>query len=118
MSRGSSVEFKTQSECAIWLWNTYPQTRGCFLLIDNNSSNIVSALQKRAMGMVKGASDTVFIWNRKTYFIEFKSNIGTQSVFQKKFEVIANAHSSGYYIIRSLSEFIKLIESILNGSNS
>jgi hypothetical protein len=61
MSKGKAEEFKLQAQCAQWLWNKHPETRGCFILIDNNATNVVSALQKKAIGMVTGAADTFFI---------------------------------------------------------
>lgn len=113
MARGRSEEFKIQAACAQWLWNKHPETRRCFILIENNSDNAIQALQKRAIGMVRGAADTFFYWKGNLYFLEFKTPSGRQSDYQKEFEIKANEHSSGYYIIRSFNQFKDLIETIL-----
>lgn len=106
-------EFRIQAQCAQWLWNTYPECRKCFILVDNNSSSTIAALQKRAMGMVKGAADTFFYWKKHLYFMEFKTPIGKQSQAQMDFQNVANIHAHKYLIIRSFEEFKEIIESIL-----
>jgi hypothetical protein len=111
-------EFKLQAECVTWLWNTHPETRGCFFVIDNNASNTVEALQKRAMGLVKGVSDTCFIWHHRTYFIEFKSPTGILSPFQKKFALVCHVHSCGLFLINQKQQFVNFIETILNEVDS
>lgn len=114
MARGKAEEFKIQAQCAQWLWNNYPETRGNFIVVDNNSDNVVSAMQKRAMGMIRGAADTFFYWDRKLYFLEFKTSTGRQSDHQKWFELHCREHSEGYWIIRNLKEFQELILAIIN----
>ena len=114
MSRGRAEEFKLQAKCVQWLWNEYSETRKCFITVDNNSDNQISALQKRALGMVKGAADTFFYWNKQLYFIEFKTPVGKQSDSQKAFELVANKHSSGYFIIRTFESFQALILDIID----
>lgn len=109
-------EFKIQAECAQWLWNEKPQTRRCFILVDNNATNAVSALQKRAMGMVKGAADTFFYWEKKLYFMEFKTPTGKQSDAQILFENTAHTHAHEYIIIRSVNQFKEVINSILDSN--
>lgn len=114
MARGKAEEFRLQSKCAQWLWNEHPETRRCFILVDNNSDNTISALQKRAMGMVRGAADTFFYWNKQLYFLEFKTPTGKQSDHQKLFEEVANIHSNGYVIIRTFDQFKSFILKIID----
>lgn len=114
MSISKTEEAKLQASCVMWLWNTYPETRGNFVLIDNNATSMIATMQKRSMGLITGAADTFFFWNKKLYFIEFKTLVGKQSEAQIKFEHIANVHSEGYFIIRTLDNFCNLIKSILN----
>ena len=114
MAQGRAEEFKIQAECAQWLWNEHPETRRCFILVDNNADSAIAALQKRSMGMVRGAADTLFYWKQKLYFIEFKTPKGKQSDWQIRFEAVAQKHSHGYFIVRSFDQFKKLIEAILS----
>jgi len=114
MARGRADEFRIQSECVKWLWNEKPETRRHFILIDNNSDSAVQALQKRAMGQIKGVADTLFFWKKKLYFIEFKTELGKQSQDQIAFEIEAYNHCDGYIIIRSIEQFKTFINSVLS----
>lgn len=113
MSRGAAGEARLQAKCVQWLWNTYPETRGCFLLIDNNATSAIGTLQKRAMGMVKGAADTMFFWRGDLYFFEFKIRNNKQSEAQKNFEKIALIHAKNYSVIYTFENFCEAIKSIL-----
>ena len=105
-------ESQIQSSCVSWLWNTYPETRGLFFSINNNSEHVVRALNRKAMGMVAGVADTCFLWNGKAYFIEFKTEVGKQSPDQVRWEHAINEQGFEYFIARSLSDFQKIIENI------
>lgn len=113
MSKGQSEEAKIQAACVMWLWNKYPETRGHFILIDNNATHGIATMQKRALGLVKGAADTLFFWNKKLYFIEFKTQTGYQSDAQKEFQAKCSGHCEEYVIIRSLRDFQLKIDGIL-----
>lgn len=106
-------ESKIQSDCVKWLWNEYPETRGCFFAINNNSEHVARAMQRKAIGLVKGVSDTIFLWKSKTYLIEFKTDTGRQSQEQKRWETVVINQGFRYFIIRSLEEFKQLMSSIL-----
>lgn len=113
MSQGKTEEAKLQSACVLWLWNTYPKTRKHFILIDNNATSMIGTIQKRSMGLIVGAPDTFFFWDKKLYFIEFKTIKGSQSNAQIEFELESIGHCNGYFIIRSIQQFQELIKSIL-----
>ena len=113
MSRGKAEEARLQAKCVIWLWNERPQTRSCFILIDNNATHMIAAMQKRSMGMIGGAADTFFFWNKKLYFFEFKFGGNKQSPAQKAFENVAKVHSSGYFLVYSFEYFCSTIDQIL-----
>jgi len=106
-------ESKNQSNCVKWLWNEHPETRGCFFAVNNNSEHIARAMQRKAIGLVKGVSDTIFLWKSKAYLIEFKTDAGRQSPEQKRWETAVTKQGFQYFIIRSLKEFKELMSSIL-----
>lgn len=39
-------EAKLQSECVIWLWNNYPETRGLFFAVENEGARISPKMVK------------------------------------------------------------------------
>lgn len=48
-SHGKADEAKLQSQCVIWLWNNFPETRGLFFAVENEGSRLSSKLIKDAM---------------------------------------------------------------------
>lgn len=107
-------EAKIQSDCVKWLWNSHPETRGLFFSVTNNSEHIGRAMQRKSVGLVSGVSDTIFLWDSKTYLIEFKTETGKQSSTQKRWEESVNKQGFQYFIIRSLEEFQRLMIHLMN----
>lgn len=105
-------EAKIQSTCVTWLWNERPETRGCFFSVTNNSEHIARAMQRKALGLIPGVADTIFIWNGKIYAIEFKTESGKQSARQIWWEGIARKQGAEYFIVRDLDGFKEIINDI------
>lgn len=105
-------ESKIQSSCVIWLWNNHPETRGLFFSVTNNSEHVVRGANRKALGLVPGVSDTIFLWKGKAYLIEFKNETGVQSNVQKNWERKVNEQGFEYFIVRSLEQFQDLIHDI------
>lgn len=106
-------EAQIQASCVMWLWNTHPQTRGLFFSVTNNSEHIARAMQRKAVGLIPGVSDCLFIWSGQLYCFEFKTEIGRQSDAQKDWENKAIGQGAKYFIVRSLEQFKTLMEKIL-----
>lgn len=106
------TEAQIQAACVTWLWNTYPQTRGLFFAVNNNSEHVARAMNRKAVGLVAGVSDTIFLWKGTAYLIEFKTPTGKQSPKQKEWEAKVNEAGFDYRIVRSLEGFKQLIEGI------
>jgi len=106
-------EAQIQAACVTWLWNTYPLTRGLFFAVNNNSEHVARAMNRKAVGLVAGVSDTIFLWAGEAYLIEFKTPAGRQSAKQKEWQNKVVAAGFWYYIIRSLEEFQDLINEII-----
>ena len=70
------------------------------------------APEARRMGMLKGASDLIVVKPDQIFFIEFKSDIGTQTVEQKRFEAKVQKNGFNYYIIRDFNTF----KNVVNGT--
>ena len=106
-------ESQIQSSCVMWLWNTHPQTRGLFFSVTNNSEHIARAMQRKAVGLISGVSDCLFIWRGSLYCFEFKTETGRQSAAQIEWQTKVNQQGINYYLIRSIEEFKKVMEEIL-----
>ena len=107
------TEAQIQSSCVLWLWNTHPETRGLFFSVTNNSEHVARAMQRKALGLIAGVSDCLFIWNGTVICLEFKTEKGRQSPAQIEWAWKVNQQHIQYYIIRSLEQFKQVIESII-----
>jgi hypothetical protein len=107
-------EDKLQSDCHLWLYNNFPQFRGCAWHVANerNTSKAAGAILK-SKGVVAGVPDYVFNFANKTYYFELKTSVGTLSPAQK--EVHAALRKQGFIveIIRTVEEFKFKIEEIM-----
>jgi len=106
-------EERLQANCVFWLWNTYPETRGLFVLVNNNPLNAIDGARKKALGLISGVSDTVFFWKGRTYFIEFKNEKGKQSPAQVEFQQKVEHQGFKYNVIRTEEEFRFWMENII-----
>lgn len=107
------TESQIQSSCVMWLWNTHPGTRGLFFSVTNNSEHIGRAMQRKAVGLISGVSDCLFIWRGCLYCFEFKTELGRQSPAQIEWMQKVNGQGINYYLVRSLEQFQKIISEIL-----
>lgn len=128
-------ESKIQSECFRWYNNNYclkfHEPRGLMFSIPNEIVNVLSGILKsagiprgkintivmkiitnfKAMGLTSGVSDTIVILpNSKIIFVEFKTETGRQNKTQKEFESRVKSHQYDYHVVRSLEQFINLIQ--------
>lgn len=68
---------------------------------------IVSFFKK--MGLLPGVSDIVIIWKGKAYFMEVKTDSGTQSQDQVRFEHNVNKAGCEYTVVRSVGDVIGVL---------
>lgn len=94
----------------MWLWNTHPETRGRLFLIDNNPLNKIDGARRKAMGMVAGVSDLIYLRDGlPPLCIEMKDESGRQSEAQANWQKVAESVGCTYVIVRSLDEFKEAI---------
>lgn len=104
------AEERLQQQIFTWHWNTLPEQRGLLFMVHNNPANAREGAKLKAMGMLAGVSDMIYLSPKGTpMFLELKTAEGRQSAVQKQWqETIENA-GYRYCIIRSLDDFKKLI---------
>ena len=70
-------------------------------------------MNRKAVGLVAGVSDTIFLWRGTALLIEFKTPTGKQSAKQKEWQAKAETQGFSYHIVRSLEGFQDLIKKTL-----
>jgi len=102
----NKTEAYIQGECVQWLWNTYPTTRGRLFEVNNNPLNKIDGARRKAMGMVAGVSDLIFLRdNLPPLCIEMKDENGRQTPAQIEWQKVAASCGCEYVVVRSLDEF-------------
>lgn len=101
-------EDQLQAECFIWHWNTFPEQRGRLFHVNQKARNAIEGNRMKAMGVVPGVSDLIFLRASGPMFIEMKIEDGKQSPEQVKFQRIVESLGFQYIICRSFSQFKQL----------
>lgn len=68
------------------------------------------AARLKKQGVTAGVSDLHFIHNGKIYFIEVKSEFGTQSLLQLQFQKYVESQGFEYILVRSAFELIEYFQ--------
>ena len=106
-----------QQQCVRWFRIQHPDK--VLFAVKNNSfgsgiSNKRMGAIDKSMGVLAGVSDLVFVYNDMVYFIEMKTEKGTQSEPQKDFQENVEGEGMKYIIVRSFDKFVNLITNIVN----
>lgn len=103
------TEDKLQSKCFQWHWNTFPKERGRLFHVNQKARNAIEGNRMKAMGVVPGVSDLIYLTPQGPVFIEMKTEVGTQSPAQKEFQAIVTGLGFAYHICRNFYEFHQII---------
>lgn len=57
----AALEHKLQSQCFIWHWNEHPEERGRLFSTFQEASSRIEGTQKKALGLVRGVSDFIYV---------------------------------------------------------
>lgn len=101
-------EDKLQSTCFQWHWNTFPDQRGRLFHVNQKARNAIEGNRMKAMGVVPGVSDFIYLQSPGPLFIEMKTEDGKQSPEQVKFQRLVESLGFQYIICRSFSHFKQL----------
>ena len=117
-------EHNIQCACVRWFNLQWPQYRGLLFAVPNGGArNKATAGKLKAEGVVAGVADLIllvpFLQECVQYFnglcIEMKTSKGKQSQEQKDWECKVMEQGYEYRVIRSLDEFIEVVDSYLKG---
>lgn len=113
-------ESDMQKGCVKWFRTQYKTTSYLLFAVPNGShlagdkkQQIIQRRILAAEGALKGVSDLILMIPSGTYYLEAKTETGTQSPEQKEFEQKVKANNHQYHIFRSFDEFKGLVESII-----
>lgn len=105
-----------QQRCYMWFHNNYPQLRGLLFHVPNGGSrNPIEGKKFKAIGVVPGVADLLFMFKGVTYCLELKTEKGRQSKKQEDWQKLVEKNNFKYYIIRNLTEFQYIVKSIIDG---
>lgn len=102
-------ESQLQASIFQWHWNNISAERGLLFHVNNKARNAIEGNRFKAMGVIAGVSDLIYLKpGGKPMLIELKTDIGSQSHEQRKWEIAVKAAGYSYHICRSLADFITL----------
>lgn len=115
------TEAQFHAFCAQWFNNNYHMNRMQLFTVNNNPSDrlsprlrVIEGTKQKAMGLIAGVSDMVFIGNGFVSFIELKLPDGTQQENQHDFQLKVLALGHVYYLIHTFEQFRDLIDQLVN----
>ena len=102
------LESKIQIEIVKYIRLLYPKSL-LFAVPNGGQRSIITASYLKREGVLAGVSDLIWINEGKTYFLEVKTDKGTQSVNQKEFQEKVEKQHLRYFILRSIKDFDKFL---------
>jgi len=116
MSHSKMTEDQFCAKAVQYIWNTYPETRRLLIHIPNEARRSkIEWVQLKAKGLIPGAPDYIFFWKGTCHAIEAKArDKGRISPEQHRVHDALKSQSIPVHIVYSDTEFMALIESIIN----
>lgn len=97
-------EDQLQAQIFQYHWNNYPDQRGLLFHVNNKARNRIEGAHMKAKGVVPGVSDLIYLRpGGKPVLMELKTDTGSQSTEQEKWQRAVEAAGYEYVIIRSLA---------------
>jgi hypothetical protein len=102
-----------QAKCFQHHWNHYPNERGMLFAVRNNAVNKIRGNQDKAIGVVAGVSDLIYISRDGCVIgIEFKVGADSQKAAQRDFQTRLEERGGRYEIVSSFEQFQALVEEV------
>ena len=112
------LEHRLQCACVRWFRLAYPQHHHNLFAVPNGGYRTPATAAKiKAEGALPGVSDLILLIARGGYhglLIEMKTDKGRQSEAQREWQRLIEADGYKYVVVRSIEEFIKVVEAYLN----
>lgn len=112
------LEHRLQCACVRWFRLAYPQHHHNLFAVPNGGYRTPATAAKiKAEGALPGVSDLILLIARGGYhglLIEMKTDKGRQSEAQREWQRLIGADGYKYVVVRSIEEFIKVVNDYLN----
>jgi type IV secretory pathway VirB9-like protein len=69
----------------------------------------------KKMGGKRGIADLILIYDKRTIYLEIKTEKGKQSKEQKEFQEICKKNNQPYFVVRNVDEVAKIVNKIGEG---
>ena len=113
-----TLEHRLQCACVRWFRLAYPQHHHNLFAVPNGGYRTPTTAAKiKAEGALPGVSDLILLIARGGYhglLIEMKTDKGRQSEAQREWQRLIEADGYKYVVVRSIEEFIKVVNDYLN----
>ena len=113
-------EAALQKGCVRWFDLQYSKLSPLMYHVPNGGTrNIREAAQFKLMGVRPGVADLILLYPGKlghVLCIEFKTDTGRQSSDQYNWQVAAQDAGNGYFLCRSIEDFIRVVQEHLKES--
>jgi len=115
----NNEEHNLQKSMITWFDMQYPKLKLCLFAVPNgaNTSQRAGAYMK-SEGLRSGVADLVFCYDGVTTFVEVKTQKGKQSDTQVNFQDQMASQGFTYKVVRTLDEFMELINGLIKGWNT
>ena len=98
------TEAQIQNEIIVWYRNNYQMHgKGLIFSVANEATYLNKKFKNT--GTMPGVSDLIVVTPNKTIFVELKTEKGSQSENQIKFQKAIENLNHKYYLIRSIEQF-------------
>jgi len=108
------TEDRIQQDIFIHINNTYclehHPCRGIVFHVPNQRTSPTERIKLKAMGVLAGVSDLIFIYKGKHLYLEVKTPSGTQSRDQIDFEGRIQSNGFSYYVVRSVEDVKNILQ--------
>ena len=104
------TEAQLHQQCVLWLHNELPHLRGLWWHTPNGEFRDKKTAAKLAgMGVLPGVPDFIFINKGTIFCVELKNEKGRLTEAQKQLHLLWDEYGIEIYIVRSLSEFKRIV---------
>lgn len=111
-------EDRIQAECVKWFIDQFPKLRKSLIHVPNGEKrDKITANKLKAMGVVAGVNDLIFVFRGRVHWIEMKKPTGKPSPKQKQFHSHLASQLFKTYVIDNVQDFKSLITSLMVGNS-
>ena len=108
-------ESEIQRNCIKWIRLKHPELT-CFAIPNGGGRSEIEGAILKGEGVLAGVADLFLMrasFAEHGLFIEIKTEKGRQTDSQKAFEAACAREDYGYVVVRSVSEFMSVVENYL-----